>query len=370
MKKIILVIAAIAVFTACSKQDVIFEEPDQIGISPVAQNITKSMLSGTQFPNEQFNVWAYYKQIDKGTTITEWQTSTLAQQEYIKEKPFTQTSETSKLWGGVVPYYWPKVGSLMFVGYYPTGIENKVNYTFTSSENKMTITDYTPGMVTSATSHTEDLMYFNMTPSSYDGSVVGSNGNITTGSNVDVVFRHALSWISVLLVKDANTPDAAKITVNSVKFTNVLPSGDAIVNNSPTGNATNEIVWTADGTAKEIEVCPDDNTETTDIKENEVILVKNNTTILAKQPILIPQTMTGNLVINYTISSTDNSAFTETKTIALNTMQGKVGETTTTLSAWQPARHYTYTITIGTTEILIDPVVTDWTGVSVSLPIQ
>jgi hypothetical protein len=168
-----------------------------------------------------------------------------------------------------------------------------------------------------------------------------------------VVFRHALSWIEVVLVKEAETPNDATITVNYVKFTDILPEGKGAVNNSASDK---EIKWTAYGTAADVTVTEKAGHE----------LAKNNTTPLDKQPLFIPQGM-NNLVINYTIASEDKSKFTETKTINL----GKIGSVVGTLGAdaWQPGKKYTYTITIGTTEIFIDPVVTDWEPVNVPVAI-
>lgn len=361
MKKIFIALAAIATLAACSKSEVVYTPETEISFAPVASNRTKAMLTETEFPAEQFNVWAWYKPLPAGTTIAQWQNNTeanKAQQEYIVEKPFQQ-STSAKLWSGVVPYYWPKVGSLLFAGYYPTTIADKVEYTFDATHNLMTISDYTPGMVTTADTYTEDLMYFNMTPTSYNSATQSSID--VTGSNVDVEFRHALSWINVVLVKHADTPDDATITVNSVKFTDILPTGDATVNNSPVSPATNEIAWVAEGTAGDIEVCPDDNTATTDVWENKVTLVKDNTTPLAKQPIFIPQTMTSkNLVVEYTVLSTDGSSFTEIKSMPL----------TAGADSWLPGKKYTYTISISTSEIYIDPAVTGWAPVEVTLPIE
>ena len=96
------------------------------------------------------------------------------------------------------------------------------------------------------------------------------------------------------------------------------------------------------------------------------VIAKNNTTPLDKQPLFIPQGM-NDLIINYTIASKDESKFTETKTINLN----KLGSLTGTMgsNSWQPGKKYTYTITIGTSEILIDPVVAEWDGVKVPIGI-
>ena len=282
--------------------------------------------------------------------------SSQEQQEYIVEKPFTKKS--NGLWGGVSSYFWPKAGSLMFVGYYPTSAAGNVDYTFNETESKMTVTDYVAASyvdIHTTTSHTEDFMYFNMTPTSYNSTTQSEKG--ISGNNVDVVFKHALSWINVVLVKDVNTPEDAEITVHSVKFTSVLPQGDAVVDNTPDG--TKDIVWTAEGTPANVEVCPNDDASTAFVESDVVLTTTDN--LLNKQPLFIPQTMAGNLVVKYTIASTDGSKFTETKSINLNGLAGN--------GAWQPGKKYTYTIVIGTSEILIDPTVEDWVNVPVSAPI-
>ena len=362
MKKIFLALAAVAALAACSKTEY-DDVQKEIAFAPVAANRTKAMVSGTTFPNEQFNVWGYYKQIPQGKTIAQWMASSLEQQSYIVEKPFTKKSVG--LWGGVSSYFWPKVGSLMFAGYYPTNpTAAEIEYTFDNSVSKMTVTDYVAGNyqttgyvdIHTTTSHVEDFMYFNMTPTSYNSTTQSTVGVV--GNNVDVVFRHALSWINVVLVKEANTPNDAEITVHSVKFTSVLPQGDAVVDNTP-GAATDEIVWTAEGTALNVEVCPNDDAST-EFAENDVIIT-TTANLLNKQPLFIPQTMAGNLVVKYTITSTDGSKFTETKAISLSGLEGT--------GVWQPGKKYTYTITIGTSEILIDPTVEDWDEVPVAADI-
>lgn len=370
MKKIFFALAALAALAACAKVEAEYEQDVEINFSPVAANRTKAMVEDNSFPNERFNVWGYYKQIPQGKTIAQWMASPLEQQKYIVEKPFAQkmdeNNEPTGLWGGVSSYFWPKVGSLMFVGYYPTNPPvTEIDYTFDASESKMTITGYVAGDYQAtgyvdnfSTSHTEDFMYFNMTPRSYN-STTQSTVDVA-GNNVDVVFRHALSWINVVLVQDATAPntDAAEITVHSVKFTSVLPQGDAVVDNTP-GATTDEIVWTAEGSEVNVEVCPNDDDSTPFVESD--VLLSTTAKLLGKQPLFIPQTMAGNLVVKYSIASTDGSKFTETKSINLSGLEGN--------GAWQPGKKYTYTITIGTSEILIDPSVDDWDAVPVSAPI-
>ena len=207
MKKIFIALAAVAALAACSKSEVAYEQPGEIGIAPFAQNRTKAMVQGTAFPQENFALWAYYKQLPAGKTIAEWQSSTEAQQTYIDNKEF-KPSTTAGLWGGVIPYFWPKIGSLLFAGYYPVTMKNMVSYEFSATANKMTVAGYTPGdyqttgfVNTTGANHVEDFMYFNMTATSSDGSTVGAQNSVTTGSQIDVFFRHGLSWISVVLLR-------------------------------------------------------------------------------------------------------------------------------------------------------------------------
>ena len=136
MKKVFLALAAVAALAACSKSEVAYEPAGEIGIAPVPQNMTKTMMTGETFlTSEQFNVWAWYKQLPAATTVADWQSSDKVQQLYIPEKPFTFRSGSD--WGGVTPYYWPKLGSLLFAGYYPTTIADAVEYTFDASTNRI-----------------------------------------------------------------------------------------------------------------------------------------------------------------------------------------------------------------------------------------
>ena len=364
MKKIFIALAAIATLAACSKSEIAYEQEDaQIAISPVAANRTKAMVSGTEFPAENFMVWAYYKQIGAGTSIADWQAATtLDQQTYIDQKAFSpRTGTNAGLWGGYdATYFWPKAGSLMFVGYYPTTMQN-VTYSFTETENKMTVAGYTPGdyqttgFVNTAenANHVEDFMYFNMTATSSDSKTAGPENTVTSGCHVDVVFKHALSWLTVVLKKDSATPAGATITVKKVYFTEVNTTATGTVNNSPdkSKDESNVISWATTEADTDVYVL---GTSTTD---NTTALTEDYT---CKQPVIIPQTMDGNLVVTYEIKSSDGSAFTETVKLPLS-------ELTDDVNSWDPAKKYTYTVTIGTSEILIDPVVAEWDDVTATI---
>lgn len=345
MKKIFLAFAAVASLAACSKSEVQYDNvQNEITLAPVAKNITKAMVEGNDFPtSEKINLWAYYKPISAGKTVAEWYESTANVQTYLDHKTFAYRAANSttdnNVWGGwannqPIEYFWPKNGSLVFVGYHPEDLYDKASHNYAT--NTMHFENIPMSRVSDNTVYTEDFMYFNMTSSCSTGSVVAN-------------FKHALSWISVLLVKDDATSENATITVTRVAFTKVIASGDADV------VGTEDIEWTADGNPTIVEI----------LEGNEVDLDYDNEDVEPYQPLFIPQDMQGQLIVEYEIKSTDGSKFSEVKEITLDGMQGNENSTTSELSKWAPAKHYTYTITIGTTELLVKPTVTQWVGVDV-----
>jgi hypothetical protein len=332
MKKIFFALAAVAALASCSKVDATYDDvQNEISLAPVAQNITKAMVSTTAFPeSESFNVWGWYKQLPANTSIANWQLNTTPNQLYINEKTFSKKGQS---WAGNPnPYYWPKLGSLLFAGYYPTSIAGKVSYEFDATTNKMIFTDIQQSVVDDlSTLHKEDIMYFNMT------------GVSSSAGPVAVVFRHALSWITVNVKKSEGSP---KIVIDEIKFTEVDSKGTGTVNNSQDDN---QIKW----------VTVNNNAET--VFGTDVELKEADTKLV--EPLFIPQTMEGELVITYTIYSSPTEFFTETYTADLDSFKEKGASTN--LSTWEPAKHYIYNIEIGTSEILIDPTVQIWTDVEV-----
>lgn len=341
MKKLLLSILAVAAITACSKMDVEYDAPAEIKFTPIADNVTKSMMTGETFlTSESFNVWAWYKQVGAGTSVTNWG-ATANEHLYINEGEFVSRNEST--WGGKTPYYWPKVGSLLFAGYYPTSVKDKVDYTFNATTNQMVFTGINQSVVDND-GYTEDLMYFNMTPISY------------SSDPVEVVFKHALSWATVNLSRtSANTNNATypQIKVNYVTFTNVKPQGTGTVTGTD-----GTISWATTGTAAPTTVTPEDG------------VVLSTTAAKQAEPLFIPQTFNDNmeLQVNYTIYSSLNEYFTETYSVKLSTLTPSTTDATHT--AWLPGKHYIYNVSVGIEEILIEPTVTAWDEVVVPVPIQ
>ena len=111
MKKVFLALAAVAAIAACSKSEVAYEPAGEISLAVVPQNMTKAMMTGETFrTSEQFNVWAWYKQLPASTEVADWMADETDNQLYIPEKPFEFRDGTN--WGGETPYYWPNKQTL------------------------------------------------------------------------------------------------------------------------------------------------------------------------------------------------------------------------------------------------------------------
>ena len=355
MKKILFALAAVAALAACSKSEAQYDDvKNEISFTPVTKNITKTMITGTAFPKtESFNVWAWYKQVPTNTPVANWN-PTDSEHLYVSEGEFVNQGGTAN-WKGKTSYYWPKVGSLLFAGYYPTSIKDYVEYNFNSTQNQMVFNKIQDRFV-DAGDPCEDIMYFNMTERS------------SNSGPVSVVFKHALSWITVNLSRPSDNAvgvEYPKILVNSVTFTKVNPQGTGTVEGTD-----KTIVWETNGTVQNPVVTP----------AAGVVLTK----AVQKQaePLFIPQTLIPDdkattdvneamqLQVNYTIYSSATEYFTETFSVDLADMEGTTTSGTTILKAWEPAKHYTYNISISLEEILIAPTVEDWTDINVAVPVE
>lgn len=348
MKKILFALAAVAALASCAKSEVEYTRTGEITFAPVTKSITKSMMTSSAFQtSESFNVWAWHNQVAAGTDVATWNKET--DNYYFEEAEFVLRNQSD--WGGKTPYYWPKVGSLLFAGYYPTTVKDKASYTFDANTNQMVFADYGQSVVDSE-GYTEDLMYFNMTETSHNSGPV------------PVVFKHALSWVTVNLSRTTDNADSAeypKITVTDVTFTNVNPKGTGTVTGTD-----GKIAWTVNGTVA-------------DTKVNQADVVLSSAQQKQTEPLFIPQSFTKDdastadtneameLKVTYKISSSATESFTETYTVALAGMSGKEGDQDVTVNAWEPAKHYIYNISIGIEEILITPTVENWTEVTANV---
>ena len=328
---------------ACSKSEPVYDHQDEIIISPISENTTKAMMPKGEFLGESFNVWVWHNPTPAlADAVGKFQAgitdgiTTL----YVDEKPFVEKDATKNLWGGEVAYYWPNTGSLLFAGYHAPGLtEDQVTYTFDATDNKMVFKDVKQSAVTDE-GYADDIMYFNMTPSSYN--------KVT--NEVNLKFRHALSWITVTLAKRADPVIEAEITIEDVTFTSVAEQGTGTVDKfSP-------ILWKS-SVPKDVK-----HTGLPMVLEYDMIDGKEATKIYKLQEhLFIPQQIDGLLVITYSVKSTDDSKFTEIYKVDLKSLKEGAHNT------WDAGKHYTYNLSIGTDEILVTPSVEPWENVGTDI---
>lgn len=361
MKKAFIIALALSSALACSKTDVQYEPTGEITITPVNSNVTKSMMGGSAFLGETFNVWAWYSPNTAGqNVISRWQSDfsddDTRPRLYIDDKPFVKKDDQNNKWGGQVAYFWPKVGSLVFAGYHApdltdgtSGNADQVTYTFDGNNNFMTFMDVDQKKIL-PDGYAEDIMYFNMTPNSYNYA----------NKNVNLSFKHSLSWITVTLAKCVDPRIDATITVSEVKFTEVAHTGTGTVDGS------SDITWAIDPQSVDQTYILN-----TDMQIDYQYLDNGNVATKVyklDEYLFIPQDINGLLSITYTVESEDKSSFTETYRVRLNHLKDESQRH----NKWEPAKHYTYNLTIGTDEIRVDPTVETWgtkdTGISIPLP--
>jgi hypothetical protein len=152
--------------------------------------------------------------------------------------------------------------------------------------------------------------------------------------------KHACSWITIKVAGDdvtANNWTLNSLVVKTLKHSGSVDCGSATASWTLTGEKTDEVYYDAG---------------TTFTKE----YVKYEKT--ANNFIVLPQTPTS-LDVTYTYTSQEATGttpaitLTETKNVPLTLINS--------LSVWSPGIHYIYNVMITATEILIDPVVVEWT---------
>ena len=337
MKRIVLAITAVAALAACTKSEVAYEAPAEIGFNIVAGNMTKAVVDGKTYPTD-LNMFIY-----AWTEI-----STAADADYIAngEFQYRKAIEGTNVWGGKTPYYWPNVNKLYFAGYSASG-NASANAAYDCLDDVLTISNYTPGM-----SGANDLMWFPKTTQSYGKGT----------DYVPVNMYHTCAWITFLVKGDEVTSNTTNpYTITSLKMTEVDQTATVACSNA----TTPKINWTG-------------NTDKTGDAANYNVTIKNNSIALtqtakdvetdaayaaaegttASNIVVIPQ-VPGKLTLTYTYKSSTNAVITETVE-NLDLALAKDASNNEGPAKWEAGKHYIYTITIKANEILIAPTPVDW----------
>lgn len=354
MKKILVSFLAIAALVGCSKADITYDDQlQEIGFTPYSKKSVKSAVTTTDYPNT-LNMYVFAQAGAAGATDV-----TTYNEPYFKNAEFNDksTNQADGIFSGTAqPYYWPNVKRLIFSGVSASGnVNNGVTPTYaknaTTNAWEITLNGYKPGTGTTKLGD-NDLMWFPTTASYSKDEIVGTG----KPGHVDVTMKHACSWITINMKGDEITgAENTTWKIKSLSINGLSLSGDVVLGeNADWDNlsSASDKPFTVFNGSKEL-------TKAATPFEN----ISNNT-------IVIPQTPT-TLTIVYEFVSQKGGAsdgkdiiIEETKTVDLtlaDTVTGKDDQGNDIKGGnWLPGVHYTYNITIGTSEILIDPAVLNW----------
>lgn len=360
MKKIILSIAAVAALAACTKSEIAYEQTGEIAFSPVAKTLTKSVAGynygngDTYYPtdkdgnptgqlgkfdgvfptNVSLYVFANAQDEEDGVLMNSWTSP------YFKKALFKHSSSkgeedvqnsvpTTGAYAGDPTRYWPNVKTLKFVGYSDACNVSNLTPTVNEDLSVLTITGYVQD--NSRTSEgANDLMWFPVTKD-YDKNE----------GEIPAQMKHACSWITI------NVAVAENIKDNGYKL-NKLEALQLIHEGNVDCKATTAEWKFAKNPVKDDETYfVDAEGVALSITATKYETNDNNFIVLPQAPVDL------NVTYTYTSDATNHLTLTETKSVSLEFDGDK---------AWASGVHYIYNVTITATEILIDPVVVDWTN--------
>ena len=362
MKKIFFSIVALAALAACTKSEVAYEQPSEIGFKAVAGNMTKAAVDGTVYPTT-LDMYVYAWTTDFAPADDNYYPNYINNGLFVcKDKTFQDytekvdgTGRNPIVWGGEIPYYWPNTKSLHFAGYSASGNVATISPTYDCRSNILSITGYTPG-----TGDNNDLMVF---PSTATATPAGYDKNT---DYVPVYMYHTCAWISFLVKGDSVTGAAgSNYAVTNITITDIDATADLTYNGTT-------IVWNNNTDSDATSAVLSSSISLSGTGETGANAAVAETT--PNSTILIPQAP-GKLSLTYTYTSPAQKPITETITGLDLALDERVVDTNTgdevEKTPWEAGKHYIYTITIKANEILIAPsVAVDWTDGNFNVTVE
>ena len=357
-KTIILATSALALLAACSKSEVLPVEsaPQEITFQTVE---TKEASNFSE--NNAFYSYAFFLEKGTGTTAKNWADNHGDSKAYIA-KSLIEYNSTDKAWkNATTKYYWPKEGSLTFFAWTDNTKAPAVDPTDAVSCAENTGIKFTNYDITSNTNKNKDLLVADMVKDATKNtdSYTGKTSGDTWKKGVPTVFKHILSNLVFNIKTDhATSKDeytSVDFNLKSIDLKNVYTKG-TYTQGSPTASTA---PW---GSYSD--------SETLSIYSGSLAVNKGtdiSTDITSSYSIVLPQTFEA-----VTTIGTTTPVITVVYDIVTNYTGKQVTETITVTKSlneiysgsWDPAKKYTLTLIVGLNEILWDPDVTDWTGVS------
>ena len=338
MKKIIISICAVAALAACTKSEIQYDEPAEIGFAPATKNITKAAgLAGILDTAQELGIWAFWDNDAAVPVNTDGTSAGVISNptyddytdNYLVNALFAKRDDISNWGGSPTGYPWPVNGALVFAGYTTPGDAvlttgtNAGNVNYVLSTDTMTFTEY-------ENTNEFDLCWFGKTASAYNYRAAGTA--------VGVTLSHALTWVSVAVYGEG-TP-VGNWTITSISLENVTTKGTATCSGS-----TNKATWTsttATTATAPLSIYSGSHTITAGTTNG-----GKTTGVTLTDNVLIPST-TVKLKVNYTFL-VNGVAKQDSKTITLNEDE-----------TWESGVHYIYTLQFKGNEILVAPSYNDW----------
>ena len=358
-KTIILATSALALLAACSKSEVLPVEsaPQEITFQTVETKAASNFSTDNHFYS-----YAYF--LEEGKTLDANSADAKA---YIYGSEIQYVSGETAWKNATTKYYWPKKGSLTFFAWTDNTAAPAVDPSDAVScaaDSGIKFTDYD---ITTTTNKNKDLLVADIAKNQkenttqYDGWKKG----------VPTVFKHILSNLVFNIKTDYATSkdEYASVTFNlkNIELKNVNTKGTYTQGEVTTTTPA----WTA----KSAPWSSQTESETLEIFNGTLAVAKatdDPTAITSSYSIVLPQTFeavatigttTPVITVKYDIITEYVSSSPVTETITVTKSLNEI------YSKWEPAKKYTLTLIVGLNEILWDPDITDWTGVSNSINI-
>ena len=368
MKKIFFSVLAIAAIAACTKSEVQYESPAEIGFAPAVKNVTKAAMSGdlsTANPDQNLGIWAFWNKTEAPTstsastltpTFASYDDNYLVNALFVR-KTVTVGDNSVTAWGGTTAYPWPTNGSLVFAGYTTPGADVLSNsaVSYVLNTDTMTFTNYTQ-------SNGFDLCWFGRTEESYNNRI--------SGDAIPVVLSHALSWLK-FNVKGEGSSIGWKIT--QITLNDISSTGTGTCIGSGAGAAS----WSCATDSYTTDLTLFNNTNSPIVLSSSVYDIETTAAATQSTPatvnndiIVIPQTINAGgqsasrtqhtLTITYQFPVGDSNGSTNWKTDT-KTVNLDIDASDQTKNKWVSGTKYTYTLTFKANEILVSPSYGDWT---------
>lgn len=343
MKRILIIILTIALFSNCTSLQVEYDVSGEIGFTAAAGNMTKAAVAGTSLPAD-LNMFIFAETHD----------NTASNANYFVNAEFKKKG-SSNVWGGwkdnaVYPYYWPNVKTLHFAGYTKSG--NATNASYDCSKGELAVSNYSPG--TSTGGGANDLMWFPST------KLTRPAGFGRSDQVVPVEMFHTCAWISFVAVGDEVTGASSNdFKVTSMTMIGVDQTADVkctakVVGEDivPTIKWTKNTDQTGSGTTYSVPV----KAGGAQLQTTGVNVETGTATTNSGNVVLIPQ-RPGTLNLAYTYTNPAGTLITDHVSGLELAISADDSE-----NFWQPGRHYIYTIKITTDKIIVVPTLTDTWG--------